>query len=85
MADLKIIQFKRSDEDEHHQCEVVRLLEEALEHARNGNYHAMAIVMVSNDGEVLDCWHNGGKPYVMVGAMESLKTDYIHACIESRC
>lgn len=84
MDDLKVIQFKRSDEDEHHQGEVIRLLEESLEHARNGHYHSMAIVLISNDGEVLDCWHNGGRPYVMVGAMESLKFDYINACIERR-
>lgn len=84
MADLKVVEFKRSDEDTHHQSEVIRLLEDALDHAQNGNYHAMAIVLVSNDGEVLDCWHNGGRPYVMVGAMESLKIDYINACIERR-
>ncbi|WP_227781011.1 hypothetical protein [Hafnia paralvei] len=64
--------------------EIIRLLEEALEHAKNGSYHSIAIVMISAEHEVLDCWHNGLYPYQMVGALESLKTDYIHACIERR-
>ncbi|EOC0120656.1 hypothetical protein ACI0YO_003593 [Cronobacter sakazakii] len=38
----------------------------------------------NNDGSVLDCWHNGGRPYVMVGAMESLRLDFINANIERR-
>lgn len=84
MSDLKVVDFKRNDESEYNQTEVIRLLEEALEHARNVNYQAMAIVMLSHEGHVLDCWHNGEKPYVMVGALESLKMDYIHACIERR-
>ncbi|SBZ23989.1 putative ABC transporter ATP-binding protein [Klebsiella pneumoniae] len=41
-------------------------------------------LMINNDGSVLDCWHNGGRPYVMVGAMESLRLDFINANIERR-
>ena len=44
----------------------------------------MALILVARDGDILDCWHNGGRPYVMVGAIESLKADYLHACIERR-
>ncbi|CAI1683862.1 hypothetical protein [Serratia fonticola] len=84
MSDLKIVPFKKREPDKHDNQEVIRLLEEALENAKKGNYHSMAIVMINSEHEVLDCWHNGLFPYQMVGALESLKSDYIQACIERR-
>lgn len=59
------------------------MLEEALQYARSGNPQSLAIIMIA-EGDVIDCYHHGGAPYLMVGAMESLKTDYIHAQIERR-
>ncbi|MDP1114637.1 hypothetical protein Q6270_26890, partial [Klebsiella pneumoniae] len=45
---------------------------------------SLGLLMINNDGSVLVCWHNGGRPYVMVGALESLRLDFINANIERR-
>lgn len=84
MSDLKVVPFRKSPHKEASKETVIRLLEDALEHARNGECHSMALVLMDDDGNVLDCWHNGGRPYVMVGAVESLKSDFINANIERR-
>ncbi len=73
MPDLKIVELKPSKETDNNNVEVIRLLEDALQYAREGKSQSPALLMINNDGSVLDCWHNGGRPYVMVGAMESLR------------
>ncbi|SUP84865.1 hypothetical protein ACILPN_20400 [Yersinia wautersii] len=83
MSELKIVPLIKDSTAEHNKANVVRLLKEALEFAENGNPQSLAIIMISN-GDVMDCYHHGGAPYVMVGAIESLKTDYIHSQIERR-
>lgn len=80
---LNIVQFTRDDKAEHNKANVIRLLKEALAFAENGSPQSLAVIMISN-GDVMDCYHHGGAPYMMVGAIESLKTDYIHAQIERR-
>ncbi|CNI32855.1 TPA: hypothetical protein ACW96C_004481 [Yersinia enterocolitica] len=82
-AKLNIVQFTRDDKAEHNKANVIRLLKEALAFAENGSPQSLAVIMISN-GDVMDCYHHGGAPYMMVGAIESLKTDYIHAQIERR-
>ncbi|HDL7425573.1 TPA: hypothetical protein PXN54_004363 [Yersinia enterocolitica] len=82
-AKLNIVQFTRDDIAEHNKANVIRLLKEALAFAENGSPQSLAVIMISN-GDVMDCYHHGGAPYMMVGAIESLKTDYIHAQIERR-
>ena len=52
--------------------------------SQNGGCHSVAVILLDDEGNAIDCWHNGGRPHVMVGAMESLKTDFIHAHIERR-
>lgn len=84
MGDLKVVEFKRNEKTEHNQSEVIRLLEEALSHAKNEGCVSLALLMICGDGNVVDCYHNGGRPYVMVGAIEALKQDFISAQIESR-
>ncbi|ECH9053817.1 hypothetical protein FB43_19960 [Salmonella enterica subsp. enterica] len=84
MPDLKIVELKPSKEADNNNVEVICLLEEALQYAREGKSQSLALLMINNDGSVLDCWHNGGRPYVMVGAMESLRLDFINANIERR-
>lgn len=82
-AKLNIVQFTRDDKAEHNKANVIRLLKEALAFAENGSPQSLAVIMISN-GDVMDCYHHGGAPYMMVGAIESLKIDYIHAQIERR-
>ncbi|EAO1479983.1 hypothetical protein AB4H89_004159 [Salmonella enterica] len=84
MPDLKIVKFKPSKEMDDNNAEVIRLLEEALKYAKEGKSQSMAILLINSDGSVLDCWHSSGRPYVMVGAMESLRLGFINANIESR-
>ena len=84
MADLNIVKFSKDEEAEHHNSKVIRLLEEALEHAKNESSTSLALTMICGDGNVIDCYHNGGRPYVMVGAIEALKTDFIHGHIQGR-
>lgn len=84
MPDLKIVPFKKMPESSADNAEVIRLLTEALEHARKGSCHSVALLLIDSDGNALDCWHNGGRPYVLVGALESLKLDFINVNIERR-
>ncbi|ELD1608226.1 hypothetical protein HVX40_24340 (plasmid) [Escherichia coli] len=84
MTDLKVVELKPTRKEVNNNSEVIRLLEEALSYAREDNAQGIALVMINADGNVLDCWHNGGRPYVMVGAMESLRLDFINANIERR-
>lgn len=86
MADLKLVNLnaRKNADLEHHRTEVVRLLEEALQAAKEGSYRSMAVLLIKDDGSVLDALHSGGLPYVMVGAIESLKCDFINLQIERR-
>lgn len=81
MPDLTVVPFTPNLDAEHHRAEVMRILEEALSAARSGDIRTVAVVMVSEGevGGVMDCWHNGGHAYVMLGALESLKVDYVTA------
>ncbi|EMW2841853.1 hypothetical protein ABQG65_21370 [Yersinia alsatica] len=83
MSNLKVVPFAKDSTAEYNKTNVIRLLKEALEFAENGSPQSLAVIMISN-GDVMDCYHHGGAPYMMVGAIESLKTDYIHAQIERR-
>ncbi|WP_312268055.1 hypothetical protein [Pseudescherichia sp.] len=84
MADLKVVPFTKKPEISADNSEVIRLLTDALEHVRKGSCHSVALLLIDGDGNALDCWHNGGRPYVLVGALESLKLDFINANIERR-
>lgn len=84
MPDLTIVPFKPKPESGTDNAEVIRLLTDALEQARRGSCHSVALLLIDGDGNALDCWHNGGRPYVLVGALESLKLDFINVNIERR-
>ncbi len=56
------------------------MLEKALEHAKAGGSHSMALVMLQGD-EVMNSWHNGTDINRMLGAFELLKFDYLNALI----
>lgn len=84
MPELKVVEFRDSPDVVHNNAEVVRLLKEAIGYAESETSQSLALVMLNKDGSVVDCWHSGGRPYVMVGAMESLRIDFINANIERR-
>ena len=70
MTDLTIIS---NDENKKSSGLVLDRLEEALAMAKEGNISSCVVIMVSHNGDVVDCWAEGGKPFVIVGALESLK------------
>lgn len=84
MSELKVVSINPNSNNTTSDENVIIRLEEALEFAKNGNISNCLVIMVSNTGEVLDCWANRNKPYVMVGALESLKMEFMSVCIESR-
>ncbi|EBQ6006615.1 hypothetical protein ACQX6W_20160 [Salmonella enterica] len=79
MPNLKIVEFKSTEKAYNNNSDVIRLLEEALSHAKANNTQSMALVMLDASGDILDCWHSSGRPYVMVGAIESLRQGFIIA------
>lgn len=85
---MKIVPFEpRTDADmEHNQQMVISRLQEALEMAKAGSVRSVAVVMLLDapDSAIVDCWHNGGQPYVMLGAIESLKVNFLNAAIDRR-
>ncbi len=84
MADLKVVSFKRNEKAEHDHETVIEYLEKMLEYAKSEQCISVSAIMISGDGNVIDCFHNGGKPYVMIGAMEQLKSDFMASQIEPR-
>lgn len=84
MSNLSLVKFEKSSEPSQDQQQVISILEDAIKHAKEGNYTSLCLSMLHDDGSVLDCWHSGGRPYVMIGAIEALKADFIAANIEPR-
>lgn len=84
MPDFKVVPFQNFGRKSADNDEVIRLLIQALEHAKNGGSHSVAVVLIDDTGNAIDCWHNGGRPYAVVGALEALKTEFILANIERR-
>lgn len=82
MADIKVIETKSCVTDEGEL--VITRLQEALAMARDGQLVSVAIAGITDDGDIVSCWANSIQPFAMVGAIESLKIDYIEASIERR-
>ena len=79
---LKIVDFTKLPDSSDDR--VIQTLESALERAKAGGVINCMVVMTTNDNLVLDCWANGVSPFVMVGALESLKCDFMRSCVEYR-
>ena len=81
MTELTVIQNERKT---HSDPIVITRLEEALEMAKQGSIMNCALVLVATDGQVLDCWASGDRSFEMVGALESLKLDFMLSNMEMR-
>jgi hypothetical protein len=79
---VKIVDFAKSIDASDNS--VIQTLESALEKAKAGGVINCMVVMATDDNLVLDCWANGVSPFVMVGALESLKCDFMRSCMEYR-
>ena len=64
--------------------EVIDRVNDCIDFVNEQAIDSCAIVLISKSGEILDCWANGHRPYVMLGALEALKADYLDASIERR-
>ncbi|EMA2752279.1 TPA: hypothetical protein RMT52_005057 [Escherichia coli] len=84
MSDFKVVEMKKENMYAFDNAEVIRFLEDALEHAREGKIHSLAMLTIDSEGNVMDCWHNADSPYVMLGAMEALRFDFLNSSIELR-
>lgn len=87
MADLKVVPFKANDNAVQDRNEVIRKLEECPAFVKEEGHdqvaRAMAVVLLTDGpaGGLLSCWHNGKENHEMLGAIETLKVDFVHACI----
>lgn len=79
MSTLKIVPKEKSDLAND---AVITRLTEALDMARRGELITIAICGMTSDGGIVSCWANNAQPFVMVGAIESLKMDYMMANID---
>lgn len=86
MSDLKVIPLHKPEtpEPDPDNVEVLRRLTEATAFARNGHCNSLAIVMLDEEGNSVDCWYCGGSTYSMIGALEALKLEFIMANIDQR-
>ncbi len=81
MDELELIRTKQAKVSKDN---VIIRLREALEMAEEGQIESCAVILVGNDGLVMDCWANNGSPFVMVGAIDALKFDFMNEHIERR-
>ena len=80
MSVIKLIKEKENTSGEN----VIKRIEEVLEKAKAGELNNIIIVASTNKEEVIDCWANGNDPFRMVGALESVKLEFMAALIERR-
>jgi len=63
---------------------VIRTLNNCLKVANEENVENCVVIMTHKDGSISDCWANGKDPFVMVGALEMVKREFMDSLIESR-
>lgn len=81
MGILNVVPFRSDENAENNQQQVIKLLEDALKSAKEGKPESLAVIILTDTG-VMTSYHHGGAPFKMIGAIEVLKFDYIHAQIE---
>lgn len=81
MAELKVVPISKANPNGEN---VIERLEEALEMARNGGINNCIVIMDMSKGEIIDGWANNNNPFVMVGALESVKREFMDACMAHR-
>ncbi len=62
--------------------EIITLLEELLDDARNGRLEGIACAVVAKDGFIRCCWKGSTLGTMMVGTIERLKYDMLRAIEE---
>lgn len=57
---------------------------EAVKFSKDRVIKNVVIVMIDSEENVLDCWANNSTPFAVVGAIESVKREFMDSCIEAR-
>ncbi len=78
---MKVVEFKNKISTGDN---VTLRLNEALEYVESNQVSNLIILMVCENGDVVDCWANSNKPFTIVGALESIKIEFMNNFIEKR-
>ncbi len=81
---MKVVNINNTPSGQQSGENVIDRLETALAMAKDGHVKNCIVICALNDGDVADCWANGSDPFVMVGAIEAVKREFIDCCIEER-
>jgi hypothetical protein len=82
---MKLVEIKNNTKAENIHGDNVELrLNQAIEYLKDNIVTNVVVVMVGGDGSVIDSWANRTNPYVMLGALECIKFDFMNSCIEPR-
>lgn len=85
MSELKVVSLPvKEKEKPENGYNVEQRISELTEMLKANDIENIVIVAVKTDGSVIDCWANGTRPFVIVGALESVKLEFMNACIEQR-
>jgi len=79
---MKLVQINNSIND--HGDNVELRLNQSIEYLKDNVVANVVIVMIGSDGSVIDSWANKSDPYMMLGAIESIKADFMNSCIKPR-
>ncbi|HHN5367804.1 TPA: hypothetical protein ACQ8UR_004519 [Escherichia coli] len=87
MSRLSVIPFTPGADAEHDRAKVIEVLESALEAVKDNQgpvARSVALVIVSDSPDAVKTgFHSSHAPYELVGAIESLKVDFISVCLNS--
>jgi hypothetical protein len=61
--------------------EVIRKIEDLLQLAKEGNIQCIAIAAVLSANDVLTCWECPDNAFVLLGALDYLKSSFSDTCI----
>lgn len=79
MGDLHVINQSKTNGEN-----VADRIREAQVSVDEGGVENCVILLVGKDGSVMDCWANSSHPFAVVGGLESIKTEFMKACVEKR-
>lgn len=71
---MQLLSFPQQNELPKVNDEAIRLLEEALEMAREGKVSDFALVAIAPNGDVMSCWNAPKYRFSVVGALDYLKS-----------
>jgi len=77
MSEITVIDKPISDS-------VIKMLEEFLSYAKNGEINAAAIVAVGTDATTINCFAGDDISSSMLGELRVLERDIVDVCIETR-